>query len=67
MTDPRFVRLCGEQSDILLNSVISRKHRAYTHFVRTSICNPEGCGERTVINCMQAGSDKNQDVQSGRF
>ena len=36
-TDPRFVRLCGEQSDILLNSVISREHRVTGSFEREII------------------------------
>ena len=38
----------------LLNRVVSRKHKAYKHSEKTSICNPESCGEKTVINCMRA-------------
>jgi len=53
-TDPRFVRLCGEQPDTLLNRDVGRKHKAHKHLETTSICNPESCGEKTVINCMWA-------------
>ena len=37
-----------------LNRVVSRKHKAYKHSEKTSICNTERCGEKVVINCMRA-------------
>ena len=36
-TDPRFVRLCGEQSDILLNKVVSKRFKVCGSFERKSI------------------------------
>lgn len=37
-TDPRFVRLCGEQSDILLNKCISKRFKV------------QWCSARTMAN-----------------
>ena len=65
-TDPRFVRLCGEQSDILLNSVISREHKAYKHFERTSTDESEVRREKVVINFMQANDDGTRIYSLGR-
>jgi hypothetical protein len=36
-TDPRFVRLCGEQSDILLNKDVSKRFKVCGSFERRSI------------------------------
>ena len=36
-TDPRFVRLCGEQSDSLLNKVVSKRLKVFGSFERKGI------------------------------
>jgi hypothetical protein len=36
-TDPRFVRLCGEQSDILLNKAVSKRLKVFGSFEREVI------------------------------
>jgi hypothetical protein len=36
-TDPRFVRLCGEQSDTLLNKVVSKRLKVFGSFEREVI------------------------------
>jgi hypothetical protein len=36
-TDPRFVRLCGEQSDILLNNIVNKRFKVCGSFEREVI------------------------------
>jgi hypothetical protein len=63
-TDPRFVRLCGEQLDTLLNKDVSKRLKVFGSFER------EGIKGRKPL---MLGSYKlhfsravDQDVQSGR-
>jgi hypothetical protein len=63
-TDPRFVRLCGEQSDILLNKDVGKRLKVFGSFEREGIKGRKPLIARGYKSHFSRAVD--QDIQSER-